>query len=85
MYFSPDYCIFKQLWEILFAIFPVMLNKGVAVMLAGKYFIKISNLPHCMGVVLAGILQLTLPWIQLQRLFGWKWRFTCRVQMNSRS
>jgi putative peptidoglycan lipid II flippase len=60
---------------------PVMLNLCMIVaMLAGKYVLLLEDIELasllCMGVILAGILQLTLPWIQLQRLFGWKWRFT---------
>ena len=53
---------------------PVMLNLCmIAAMLAGKYVLLLEDIELasllCMGVVLAGILQLTLPWIQLQRLF----------------
>ena len=60
---------------------PLLLNcVMISAMLLGKYWLLLETMQLasllCVGVLLAGLLQISLPWIQLKRLFGWRWKFS---------
>lgn len=60
---------------------PVILNVCmISAMIGGKFFfdLSLSELAVflCLSVLLAGTIQLALPWMKLQSSIGWKWRMT---------
>ena len=63
------------------AISPVILNGCMIVVLAFGFSPWLSENHQiaqllCVGVVVAGILQLAMPWLKLKKSFQWKWSFS---------
>jgi len=62
---------------------PIILNLSmIASMIIGKWVLRAEGMELatslCIGVVVGGLLQLSLPWIQLRSQKGWRWKFDLR-------
>ena len=62
---------------------PIILNLSmIGSMIVGKWVLRAEGMELatslCVGVVVGGLLQLSLPWIQLRSQKGWNWNFDLR-------
>ncbi|MBT3635835.1 MAG: murein biosynthesis integral membrane protein MurJ [Opitutae bacterium] len=62
---------------------PIILNLSmIGSMIIGKWGLRAEGMELatslCVGVVVGGLLQLSLPWIQLRSQKGWNWNFDLR-------